>query len=38
MCGFFFIKKKQKFNFEINKINKASKLLSHRGPDNNKVF
>lgn len=38
MCGFFFIKKKQKFNFEINKISKACKLLSHRGPDNNKIF
>ncbi len=38
MCGFFFIKKKRKYNFDRNKINSACKLLSHRGPDDHKIF
>ena len=38
MCGFFFIKKKKKNTFEKKKIDSACKLLTHRGPDDNKIF
>ena len=38
MCGFFFIKKKKPFNFNIKTLNLSSELLKHRGPDAKKTF
>ena len=38
MCGFFFVKKKIAHKFNVHKLNNAANLLSHRGPDNSKVF
>jgi asparagine synthase (glutamine-hydrolysing) len=37
MCGFFFLKK-DKENFDFNKLKSYSSLLKHRGPDDDKVI
>ncbi len=38
MCGFFFIKKKVKFEFNQKKLNSSADLISHRGPDGTKIY
>ncbi len=38
MCGFFFIQKKNKFIFNQKKLNLSANLISHRGPDDVKIY
>ena len=39
MCGFFFLKKKNKKNtINLKTLNHSSNLISHRGPDSSRVF